>query len=376
MPAAETEVRDVLRVLHVVQPTTEGAAQLVADLASAQVRVGWEAHVASPGNSWLSGQVLRAGAEHHDWPAQRSPLGGLRTESASLAKTLARVRPDVVHLHSSKAGLVGRLVVKGRLPTLFQPHAWSFLHGSAPIRRGALAWERAAARWTHLVVCGSAEEEELTRASGVRAPTVQVPNAVDTDRYRSVGQARNGCRARLGLGDTPLVVCVGRLVVQKGQDVLLRAWPAVTAAVPEASLVLVGDGSQRRELEALATGGVRFVGAQQPIDWFGAADVVVQPSRWETLSLSVLEAMASSRSVVVTDLPSMRQALGVSDGAVVPLDDPAALASAVVQRLTDPVLRDAEGLRNRLRVEREFGLEAWGRRLMLISEELVRGAGP
>ncbi|WP_420713241.1 glycosyltransferase family 4 protein, partial [Streptomyces sp. Tu 6176] len=110
-------------------------------------------------------------------------------------------------------------------------------------------------------------------------------------------------------GDTPhaphapLVVCVGRLCRQKGQDVLLRAWGPVAERVPGARLVLVGDGPDHDRLRDLAPPSVAFTGAvADPLPWYRAADVVVLPSRWEGMALAPLEAMACARPVVAADV--------------------------------------------------------------------------
>ena len=109
----------------------------------------------------------------------------------------------------------------------------------------------------------------------------------------------------------PLVVCVGRLCRQKGQDVLLDAWPAVRAAVPTARLVLVGDGPDRPHIEQRRLTGVHLAGHHDDVrPWLWAADVAVQPSRYETMALSMLEAMATGRSVVAADIEGAREALG------------------------------------------------------------------
>ena len=239
-------------VLHVTQPVVEGVARLVIDLTRAQMAYGWRVHVACPGSSWLATQVLQAGALHHPWPARRSPTRGLPHEARVLREVVRAVDPDLVHLHSSKAGLVGRLVIRGRRPTLFQPHAWSFLHGGPFTRMAAAMWERAAARWVAVVVCGSDAERGIAAERGVFAPTVVVTNAVDVARYTDIGADRRRARQRLQLADAPTVLCVGRLTAQKGQDVLLRAWPAVQSRVPRAALVIVGDGPDRARLDQSA----------------------------------------------------------------------------------------------------------------------------
>jgi glycosyltransferase involved in cell wall biosynthesis len=166
-----------------------------------------------------------------------------------------------------------------------------------------------------------------------------VRNGVDIGRFDpAVLPAPRDARRKLGVrGEARLVVCVGRLCRQKGQDLLLRAWPRVRAALPDAELALVGDGPDREELERQAEGlpGVRFAGAvPDPRDWYAAADLVVQPSRWEGMALAPLEAMACARPVLLTDVPGARECLGESE---LPLavGDIVELASGISHMLAD-----------------------------------------
>ena len=208
-------------------------------------------------------------------------------ETRALARLVAAADPELVHLHSAKAGLAGRAAVRGRRTTVFQPHAWSF-EVSGPQRRAALAWERfAARRWTDLVLCVSETERRRAEECGIRARFATVHNGIDLQRHSPAGEAeRRLARARLGLGGHPLVLALGRLSEQKGQDVLLRAWPAVLERVPEAELLLVGEGPARAGLEAQGRPRVRFEGARTDVSaWLAAADVVAMPSRWEGFSL-------------------------------------------------------------------------------------------
>ena len=125
---------------------------------------------------------------------------------------------------------------------------------------------------------------------------------------------------------------------------LLAAWPQVLERVPGAELALVGDGPEAPHLAALAVDGVRLAGKSADVPaWLAAADVVALPSRWDVMALTMLEAMARGRSVVTTDVDGAREALGEKAGAVVPVEDPAALADALVERLLDPGRAAAEG---------------------------------
>ncbi len=361
-----------LRILHVAQISDPGGvSRYVDDLVADQVQRGWMVAVACPPVGSLGPAVERLGAEHRPWDAAREPARGLVGEWRALQRIVREVWPEVVHLHSSKAGLVGRCVVRRRRPTLFSPHGWSFLAVTGASRRAAVMWERVGAHLADVVVCGSEGERRTGEAFRIHARWRVVPNATDVERYVPLDdEARRGARADLGIGPGPLVVCIGRLCEQKGQDLLLAAWPAVCRAVPGARLALVGDGPLRAGLEAGAGPAVVFAGYQRDVrPWLAAADVVVQPSRYEGLSLVTLEALASARSVVATDVEGMREAIGDDAGAVVPPGDRHALAAALVTRLRDRERTAAEGRAGRTRVERRFSLRSWGDAMAAVTEE-------
>ena len=331
-------------VLHVAQPVEDGVAMVVADLARRQVEDGWRVSVACPSDGWLSGAVTAAGAAHVGWEAGRQPGPRTALEVRGAARVLRSVRPDVVHLHSSKAGLAGRIALRGRLPTVFSPHAWSFFHAEGVTGRAALEWERRATRWADVVLCGSQDEMEAGRGAGVDARYRVIANS---SRISAGDEDQASARTALGLEhDVPVVVCFGRYAHQKGQDVLLAAWPEVAAAVPDAVLVLVGGGPEEQHLRALAPAGVRFAPAgdrRNVVRWLLAADVLAFPSRWETLSLAVLEALELGRAVVVSDCSGMTEALAGGPGTMVPGEDPHALALAVARLAGDRELAAATG---------------------------------
>ncbi|WP_371791315.1 glycosyltransferase [Streptomyces sp. NBC_01471] len=336
-----------MTVFHLVQPVDGGVARVVTDLVRAQVAEGIRAVVACPPGAGLASALAGSGADVRPWVAGRSPGPELAAETAAAARLIRASRPDVVHAHSSKAGLAARLAVRGRVPTVFQPHAWSFEAVGGGTARLALAWERYAARWAERVLCVSEAERRAGEAAGIAARWSVIRNGVDLGEFRADGGA--GTEPGSGpaaLGPGPVVVCVGRLCRQKGQDVLLRAWPEILRAVPEARLVLVGDGPDREPLARTAPPGVLFAGAVDgPRDWLRAADLVVLPSRWEGMALAPLEAMACGRPVVLTDVNGARESLppGHDRHGLVPPDDPHALARAVGKLLADARLRDVLG---------------------------------
>ncbi|MFG3099457.1 glycosyltransferase [Streptomyces sp. NPDC048182] len=340
------------RVLHVTQPVDGGVARVVADLARAQLAAGLRVSVACPDGPLAAG-LRSLGADVRHWPATRAPGPAVAAEARRLARVVGEVRPDLVHAHSAKAGLAGRLAVRGRIPTVFQPHAWSFEAVGGAAAAGALRWERWAARWTARTVCVSEAERLRGERAGIGGRWSVVPNGIDPDRYapdpdRHLPEEAPGQEA-----DGPLVVCVGRLCRQKGQDVLLDAWDTVRARVPGARLALVGDGPDRPRLTVRAPASVRFTGAvADPVPWYRAADVVVLPSRWEGMALAPLEAMACGRPVLVTDVDGARESLpaALAPHCLVPPEDPPALAAALTALLADTPLRGSLGRAGRAHV--------------------------
>ena len=340
-----------LTVLHMTQPVDGGVARVVTDLAAAQVRAGARVVVACPPQGQLTRAVTAVGAEAVRWPARRAPGPGLPVEVTTAARILGDVDPDLLHLHSAKAGLAGRLAAHGTVPTVFQPLAWSYEAARGPVRAAAVRWERHATRWTERVLCVSRAECASGQTHGVRAAYTVVPNGVDTGHFTPAedpAAVRAHLPALSGLDPAaPLVVCVGRLCLQKGQDVLLNAWQSVGARLPGALLVLVGDGPDARRLMARAPDRVLLAGSvADPLPWYQAADVVVQPSRWEGMALAPLEAMACGRPVVLTNVAGARESLPAEEAdQVVPIGDERALASALLRLLTDSGLRGAAARR-------------------------------
>jgi glycosyltransferase involved in cell wall biosynthesis len=222
------------------------------------------------------------------------------------------------------------------------------------------------------VLCVSEAERERGRAAGIRARFEVVANGVDVAEFGFVApEAARTAKERLGLGPAPVVVCVGRVCRQKGQDLLLRAWSAIVDAVPDARLALVGDGPDLAELSSSAPPSATFAGHRDDVaDWLAAADVVVMPSRWEGMAFTALEAMATGRSVVAFDVDGVRESLGDA-GALVPPDDIAGLAAAIVTRLTDHDLRAREGLSARARVETHHDARNQLARVVQLTSDLV-----
>lgn len=361
-----------LRVLHVAQPTDAGVASYVTAAAAHQIDRGWDVVVACPDGGRLADDLAGRAVPRRAWAATRSPGRSTAVEVRDLARLVGEVGPDVVHLHSSKAGLAGRLALRRRVPTMFQPHGWSWLATSGVLTEAAKAWERWGARWTDRFVCVGDGERKQARDLGLRGEFSVVRNGVDTTRFRPTeGSARDSARVAVGVPTRRrLVVCAGRVTRQKGQDVLIAAWRTVAARMPDAQLIVIGDGDLLSGLRHVAPAGVTFTPPVPDVrPWLAAADLVVLPSRWEGLSLTLLEAMASGRSVVVSDITGLAEAVPDNAGARVPPGDVKALATAIVQRLNEPLRTMTEGAAAARHARRRFDAQHTFHRLAEVTLE-------
>lgn len=381
------ELRGRITVLHLAQPVEGGVARVVTDLAGAQVRAGLRVVVGCPGNTPLARAAAAVGATTLHWPASREPGPRTAAEVRRAGRLIRQAGPDLVHAHSAKAGLAARLALRGRLPTVYQPHAWSFEAAGGRTARAARSWEQYAARWADRVLCVSEAERFTGVRNGVPGRWAVVRNGVDTDRFTAPPPSapahetrRLACRARLAAlrgvpSAAPLVVCVGRLCEQKGQRTLLGAWPRLAARMPGVRLALVGDGPDRERLRRLAPHGTVFAGDSDEVDrWYAAADVVVLPSRWEGMALTPLEAMACGRPVVVSDVDGARELLppGQEDACLVPPGDADALADALFHLVRDPHLRTHLGEVAMKHVRAEFDVRSTTEAVLRMYRELLR----
>ncbi|MGD0703286.1 MAG: glycosyltransferase family 4 protein [Trebonia sp.] len=217
----------------------------------------------------------------------------------------------------------------------------------------------------------------LTPAAAARL--TQLHPGVDAAAFRPDPATRAAIRERYRLGGRPVVVCVSRLVRRKGQDTLLRAWPAVIAQIPDAALLIVGAGPYGTALRQLAqrsglTSSVHFTGpvpqAELPAH-YAAGDVFSMPCRTrrggldvEGLGIVYLEASASGLPVVGGDSGGAPDAILAGEtGYVVGGHDVAALSGRLIALLSDPPVARAMGEKGRAWVERDWSWDQTATRL-------------
>ena len=293
----------------------------------------------------------------------------------SLWKLFNRIRPDVVHTHSSKPGVVGRIAAKiSKTPVVMHT-----VHGFAfPAARGALekflyyVLEWLGSRFCNGVVVLKDDDRKIT-INDLRVPEGSVyliPNGVDVVKYRPrlLDERRTLRRNVLGIGDDVVAVgMVGRLWRQKNPECLLDAFASLVgkAGNQRVHLFFVGDGELRGELESLiesfnVSERVTLLGWRTDVpDLLAALDIFVLPSRWEGLSLALLEASSCGLPVVATDISGNRDAVieGV-DGMLFPMEDAAALAECLSVLISSPETRVRLGSAGREKILKSYRLDS------------------
>jgi len=322
----------VARIAIVCEPPDGGVAEHVLHLVQ-----GLSAHGHEP--------VLYAPAEfvHSDTIEVRTlPFRRDYSHPHDDARSLGRLTRalkgvDLVHSHSAKAGVIGRLAARlARLPSVYTPHGFPFVGEMSDARRRfGVATERALAPITEAIVCVCEFERDLARETGLRTHLEVVhngcPPAPDVEAALT--------------SDAPLIGAVSTLRRAKRIDVLLDAMPLVLERVPDARLLVAGDGPLHDALHAQAERlslDVTWLPFTAPAArYLKGLDVYVLSSSWEAFPIGPLEAMACGIPQVVSAVGGTGESVTPETGIRVPPREPEPLAEAIVALLDDPARRAA-----------------------------------
>ena len=313
----------------------------------------------------------RPGIELHPITPHRRPHPGDTRSWVTLQRLAGRA--DVVHVHSSKAGFIGRLAsfLHGRGQScLFSPHGWSFWAARGLESRFYVRLERMAAHWCRTIVALSGDERDAGLAERIGRPEQYrvIPNGVRLERF---SLPREPVRGR--------ILMVGRLAPPKRPDLALQALASVRDTIPEAELHLVGDGPLRAGAEALTAqlgldGAVRFLGTREDVpELLATAECALLASDYEGCPLAVVEAMAAGLPVVATDAGGTGELVEPGrTGELGPRGDAQGLAVALGHVLGDPARAAELGAEGRKVAEARLSLERMVGSLVQLYEEPPR----
>ena len=314
------------------------------------------------------------------------PVKDWRTYKHLVARFRA-IRPDVVHTHSSKAGIIARWAAhRASVPAVIHTiHGLAFTASTSRMVNGVYKWlERKAAPISTRIVCVADAMREQSLAANIGRPEqyVTVYSGMETAAFLNPPVGRDEVRRRYRIGPRDVVVgTIARLFDLKGHDDLLELAPALCGRFERLRFMWVGDGSLRERFERqIEEMGLRdrfiLTGLVPPAripELCNAMDVLVHPSRREGLARALAQGGLAGIPVVTYDVDGNRE--GVLDGIsgyVLPPFDRDRLSDALAVLLAD------EGLRRRMGLAgRDFALKRFDARVMVEALEAVyRSAVP
>ena len=330
-----------MEIVHVVENLDRGGLErTVVDLIASQRDAGHECRVICLFKLGLLARELLASGVRVDACGKRP---GLDLRALRRARALIRQSPDaVIHTHNAMAQYYAVLASLG-LPVKCRINTRHGMGGRT--RSGRQEWlYRQSLRGTDyaVAVCEAARQRFAADGMRPRRALLSVPNGIRLERFRPADDvARQSLVAELGLPTGSRIIgTVGRLQPVKDHALLLRAFAKVRVQVPEAALVIVGDGPLRAALEAQAeqaglSDALRFMGDRHDVPrLLTGMEVFALTSTSEGYSVALLEACASSLPIVATDVGGNREIVrhGIN-GRLVPSGDTAAIATALIALL-------------------------------------------
>ncbi|MCH7846873.1 MAG: glycosyltransferase family 4 protein [Planctomycetes bacterium] len=307
-----------------------------------------------------------------------------------LKRIIAQWQPDVVHTHSSKAGILGRLAAwKARVPCVVHTiHGLAF-HPYQTKWRNAIyiASERFAARRCHRIICvaDAMRDQALAARIGRRDQYVTVYSGIETEPFVQPKHSPQAMRTELGLAEDDFVLgTIARLAELKGHDDLLDALSPMMHTHPNIKLLWVGDGWWRDRLmkriqrlglesQVVLTG---LVEPQRIPACLGAMNVLVHPSYREGLPRAVPQALLSGVPTIVYDVDGANEVcIDGEVGRLVPPGDLTALRDAVQWMMDHPTERQEMGQRGRERCKDRFAAARMVKELETIYAQVLAEHG-
>ena len=364
--------------------------KLLLPLINRLIQEGYEVHIACSPGGYLQ-ELREEGYMTHPISIARriSPLSNL-TSLCRLYRLMRRERFDIVHVHTPVAAALGRVAAKfARVPIIiYTAHGFYFHELMSLWRRRLIIWvEKFLGKCcTDMLFTQSAEDLQTAIHEKIITPdsAIWISNGVDLRVFNIL--TKRDLREELGLRFKDKVVgFIGRLVREKGIEDLLEAMGQVAKEIPEVKLLVVGDTLEsdrdRQATERLyqliqrnnLEDRIKFTGFREDIpELLSIMDLFVLPSYREGMPRTILEAMATGKPVVATNIRGCREEVvdGVT-GLLVPVKDPEALAQAIVKVLSDGKLAQQMGQAGRKRVEKEFDERLVLERQLKVYKQLV-----
>lgn len=350
-----------MKILYIITKSTEGGAQTHISQLSKKLREeGNEITVMSYPGGWLEKTTKENNIKYYSNVYLSNSLNILKGLKAirEIKKVIKDFNPDLVSLHSSAAGLWGRLAVKGKVKTIFTAHGWAFTEGVPFLRkRIAIIVERLMSKYSDKVICVSKFDENLSHKYKVvpKEKILTIHNGVEILDKKEKNYS------------SPLrIVFVGRMAKPKNPILLLKAFNELEGNLKEKSeIILIGGGQKEIEVRSFIFKNnledkVKLLGSlprNEVFEELQKSHIFVLTSNWEGFPRSILEAMSFSLPVVTTNTGGVKESVTEDCGFVIPRNNKEKLKEVLTKLLNDITLIKSMGDKARERVEKNFSLD-------------------
>jgi len=366
---------EVLKVVYVItrSDVMGGASVHLLDLAKGVKNLGHEVVIFVGGQGIVVDRAKQLGIDCRSLKylvRDIAPWADIRGYF-ELSRALTDLKPDLVHLHSAKAGILGRLVARRlAVPAVYTAHGWPFTEGISGVKRKFYASvERAMAKITKRIITVSEYDRNIAIQEKVAFPEqmVVVHNGVhDVPHILRTENRSQGAR----------LVMVARFDEPKDQRAVVESLENLRDL--DWSIDFIGDGPTLESTKSLVDNlglseRVSFLGERDDVsERLSRADALVLVSRWEGLPLTILEAMRTGLPVVASDVGGVSEAVsnGVT-GYLVPRNGRTELIGSLRKIISDPAMRVRMGQAGRLEFEREFTFQAMLQRTMAVYQQAL-----
>jgi glycosyltransferase involved in cell wall biosynthesis len=353
----KNQTQELMKIFYIITRGGSGGAQTNVLELIRGFQDKFEVILATGEEGFLTESALSLGAKVHILPSLMRSVNPFQDIQAlkEILSVIRQHKPDLLHLHSSKAGLLGRLAAKlSNTPSVFTDHGWAFA-AQLPWywKLLAIPSEWLAARWCSKIITVSEYDLSLAIQYGIASQ--------DKLARIYLGLPDTVYRANPAKIELAKIVMVARFSPQKNQALLLQALAGIDKPF---ELIFVGDGPTQSQAESLThelglEKQVKFLGARSDVEKIlKDADIFVLSTNWESFGLVLVEAMRANLPVVVSDVGGVSEVIVDGEtGFLVPKSDVITMREKLTQLIANPDLRIRMGQAGRKRYETNFTIK-------------------
>lgn len=284
-----------------------------------------------------------------------------------LKALIKQVKPDIVHLHSSKAGVIGRFAAyKNKIPNIYNPHGWSFAMDVSNKKKMAYSLiERICSKYCNYIINISDDEQKLAIKYKISSEEKMkvIYNGIDVNKYKVVYDRKKVLNELNIPEDSFVIGMVGRITRQKSPETFVNIAYKLKDKIKNSYFILVGDGELRSEIDELVnklniSNRVRITGWTNSVNkYISVFNIGMLTSKWEGFGLALTEYMAAQKPVVASDVGGIKNVV-INDfnGILVNPKDVNGFCDAIIKIRHDSKIRERYIKNGALIVNKKFNI--------------------